>query len=304
MAFENSTIVRAINPAFKVLEAVAPRAGSVIAERMWCTVPRARRTRTAEPGRVTRLNGLAVETWGEGPLVYLMHGWGGWRNQLDPFVAPLVAQGFQVVALDAPSHGDSDPGAFGRRRGLLPEFYTALRETVEHLGKASAVVAHSLGATATALAVLDGLQVDRLALIAPMADPIPYTKEFARWLGFGERIRTGFLDRIETRIGRRMSDFNVVGRAARATDLPPALVMHDEADRDVHYADGAAIAAAWPGAELHSTVGLGHRRILRDPAVVEAVVNYLSMASTATPSVARLAMATSPSANTAIPGEP
>jgi hypothetical protein len=39
---------------------------------------------------------------------------------------------------------------------------------------------------------------------------------------------------------------------------------------------GAAIAAAWPGAELVTTEGLGHRRILRDPAVVARVTDFLA----------------------------
>jgi hypothetical protein len=36
------------------------------------------------------------------------------------------------------------------------------------------------------------------------------------------------------------------------------------------------IAAAWPGARFMKTQGLGHGRILRDPAVVEAAVAFIS----------------------------
>jgi hypothetical protein len=32
---------------------------------------------------------------------------------------------------------------------------------------------------------------------------------------------------------------------------------------------------AWPGAELLSVAGLGHRRLLRDPEVVRAVVAHV-----------------------------
>jgi pimeloyl-ACP methyl ester carboxylesterase len=54
-----------------------------------------------------------------------------------------------------------------------------------------------------------------------------------------------------------------------------ALVIHDRGDRDVPFAQGAAIAAAWPGARLHAVEGLGHYRVLRDPAVIEAAVAFL-----------------------------
>jgi hypothetical protein len=61
-----------------------------------------------------------------------------------------------------------------------------------------------------------------------------------------------------------------------ARDLPlTALVIHDREDVEVPWREGAAIAAAWPGAELLTTQGLGHRRILRDPAVVARVSTFL-----------------------------
>ena len=50
---------------------------------------------------------------------------------------------------------------------------------------------------------------------------------------------------------------------------PPLLVVHDKDDRETAWQDGADIASRWPHAELHTTTGLGHVRILRDSAVVE-----------------------------------
>ena len=37
-----------------------------------------------------------------------------------------------------------------------------------------------------------------------------------------------------------------------------------------------ALAAAWPEGELLTTGGLGHHRLLRDPEVVRAVVDYVT----------------------------
>jgi pimeloyl-ACP methyl ester carboxylesterase len=56
----------------------------------------------------------------------------------------------------------------------------------------------------------------------------------------------------------------------------PALVIHDADDASVPWQQGEMIAAAWPGARLMKTQGLGHGRILRDPAVVEAAVAFIS----------------------------
>lgn len=84
-----------------------------------------------------------------------------------------------------------------------------------------------------------------------------------------------------------MGTHKVVSRAGApvdAFDVPrlgaelwlPLLVVHDRDDDEVAWSDGAAIARAWPAAELVTTRGLGHRRILRDPAVVARVTAFLA----------------------------
>jgi pimeloyl-ACP methyl ester carboxylesterase len=282
MAFEKSTIVRSMSILFSVLEKIAPRPGAVLAERLWCAIPKSARPVAADPGErfTVRVNdtNVVAEAWGQGPAVYLMHGWGGNRRQLDGFVAPLVASGYRVISFDAPSHGESGPGAFGPRRGLLTEFSDTLAATVAVAGPAHGVIGHSLGGAAAALAILDGLPVERAVFISAMADPSPYTVEFAQWLGFGERIRLGFLRRLENRVGRPFSDFDVLSRVreTEVTPLPPLLVVHDRKDREVYYRDAQELEMAWPGADLVTTVGLGHRRILSDPAVIDRVVRVLA----------------------------
>jgi pimeloyl-ACP methyl ester carboxylesterase len=274
---QKSTIVRS----FSLLERFAPGLGARSAEALWFRIPptRGRRDRLAPPGRpfqVPVLGGLvAGETWGQGPPVYLVHGWGGWRGQLDALVAPLTAAGYQVVAFDAPSHGDSEPGPEGPGRSSVLELAAAVAAVAAAHGPATAVVAHSLGATATALAMRDGLTADRAVFVSPMADPLPYTRAFAARLGFGERVRTRMVGRIERRVAMPMSAFAVPAVAAQVA-TPPLLLVHDRQDSETGWSDSAAIARAWPQARLVTTSGLGHRRILRDPAVVAEIADFVA----------------------------
>jgi pimeloyl-ACP methyl ester carboxylesterase len=279
-AIQKSTIVRS----FGLLERFAPDLGARWAESLWFRIPptRGRRDRLAPPGRpfqVPVLGGMvAGETWGEGPAVYLVHGWGGWRGQLDALVAPVTAAGYRVVAFDAPSHGDSHPGPEGPGRSSVLEFAAALSAVAAAHGPAAAVVAHSLGATATAFAMRDGLAPDRAVFMSPMADPLPYTRAFAARLGFGERVRTRMVGRIERRVAMPMSAFGVPAVAGQVA-TPPLLLVHDRLDSETGWSDSAAIARAWPAARLVTTSGLGHRRILRDPAVVAEVAGFLTAAA-------------------------
>jgi pimeloyl-ACP methyl ester carboxylesterase len=287
----NDRFFRAPQPvrlAFHFLDFAAPAIGARWAERIWFRLPRstpqsalARLAPTGDPGRpfTLRVDGIDIAggTWGgKGrPVVYLLHGWAGYRGQLEPFVSGLVNRGFRVVAFDAPSHGASAPGAFGPRSSSIPEFAAALNAVVAEHGPAAGIVAHSVGSVATAIALCDGMRAGRVVMIAPMASPGSYARYFARVLGFGDRTLRRLIGRVERRIGAPMHHFDVpeIGRAVK---MPPTLIVHDRADRSIPVTDGMAIAEAWPTARLLVTSGLGHRRLLREPEVVKAVVDFVA----------------------------
>jgi pimeloyl-ACP methyl ester carboxylesterase len=214
---------------------------------------------------------IASWSWGEGPAVYLVHGWAGRGGQLGAFAPPLVEAGFTVVTFDAPGHGASSGG-----RTSLLEFARTLRALVGHLGPAAGVVAHSLGAAATARALGDGLQVGCAVFIAPPADPGDWSRRFADRLGISPEVLSAMQARSERRLGALWSDLNVP-RLGAASGVP-LLVIHDGEDEEVPRSNGAAIADAWPNARLVTTKGLGHHRILRDPSVVRQAVAFVSAA--------------------------
>jgi pimeloyl-ACP methyl ester carboxylesterase len=296
-AHRKSTIVRirlalaarSVLVAFWVLERCAPALGARWAERLWFTIPRAHPGRPGATGRdggarfEVAVDGRPVvgRVWGDGEPVYLLHGWGGSGGQLGALVAPLLRAGYRVVAFDAPSHGESAPGPGGPRGSTLLEFAEALRVVVDRYGPARAVVAHSLGCSAVAAALRDGLAADRVVFLAPMADPGPYTHQFARRLGFGERVRARMVERIERRVGVPMSHFDLPAMARQMTP-PPLLVVHDRDDREIGWSGGRDLSRAWPAARLLTTSGLGHRRILRDRQVVAQVVGFVRAGREAT----------------------
>ncbi len=217
-------------------------------------------------------NGLSVvaHSWGpeQAPRVVLLHGWGGRGTQLQGFIQPLLDAGFQVAALDAPAHGLSA----GRHSSLL-HFAAALQQLEQELGRIEAVLAHSLGGAATLLALSRGLQLRRAVLVAPPADLVRYSKVFARLLGLKESLRLRLQQRFEHRVGVRWDDLNSIKLAGQ--QQIPGLIIHDRDDTDTYWQQSARIAAEWPGAALHITEGLGHRRILKDAAVIQRSVDFL-----------------------------
>ncbi len=211
---------------------------------------------------------LAVWKWGQGPAILLVHGWGSRGARLASFIPPLTEAGFSVVTFDAPGHGAS-----AGKLSSLPQFIAAIEAVARRFGPIEAVVAHSMGGAATTLAMGRGLPIGRAVFLAPAADPAGYSERFAEIVGLAPALLDRMKAKIEQRFGSKWEEFDVIAAARKMT--APLLVFHDPEDRDVAWTDGAAIVAAWPGAEHVSTQGLGHRRIVHDPTVVARAVAFL-----------------------------
>jgi len=272
-----------VRSTYRGLELVAPGVAAGALERRWFRLPAPPPAPTGP--RTPRGSAFEVRTqgatvrgwrWGDGPAVYLVHGWGGRHQQLAGFVAPLVGSGFSVVGFDAPSHGDSDPGPSGPGSSNAVEFGRALDAVMARHGRAHAIVTHSMGGLSALLTLAHGwLDAGRVAMVAPMLDLEHHLDLMQRSLGFGARTRARLLVRARSRVGLAVEELRF-DRLARQIDRPDLLVVHDRADREAPY-DGVRTALpSWPGAELVSTSGLGHRRILRDPGVIDAVVRFVA----------------------------
>lgn len=283
MSRENSTNVRSqtlapapLRAAFALLGRLAPGAAGAMAERLFLTPPRHAvppREREALAGAVpfeVRLGRIGLRAWrlGEGPAVLLCHGWGGRGAQILSLGQPLREAGFSLVTYDAPAHGRS-----GGRLASVPVFAEAIAAVAEQSG-ARAAVAHSMGGAALALAILRGLPVDAGVVVGTPRSPWPFFRAFGEVMGLPPGVRDAARTRLERRVGFTADAFDLPRMAAAAPPVP-LLVVHDRGDAEVPFADGADIAAAWPGARLMATEGLGHRRILRDPAVARATASFV-----------------------------
>ena len=285
---QKSTIVRAsIRAGMAIAERAAPALGARLVHRSWFRVPLRAPGRPdgggstieellGSPFEVT-LHGRAVRgwTWGAGPVVYLVHGWGGSLEQMSPLVTPLTRQGLQVVAFDGLSHGRSDPGAHGPRSSDAVELGRSLDAVAARFGPARAVVAHSLGGLATLLALRDGwLGTERLVLVAPVSGVPDVLRRLRAQLGFGRRVERRVAALAQRRTGYAVDDLELMG-LAHAIERPQLLVVHDLLDREAPHAASVQLVSGWEGAQLYSTAGLGHRRILADAAVGGAIARFV-----------------------------
>ncbi|MEZ4320632.1 MAG: alpha/beta fold hydrolase [Myxococcota bacterium] len=269
-----STIVRSIQSGLRLVNVVSPATAARTASWLFFRSPP--RQPLTEPqaaclaqGRAERLDTasgpVAVWRFGSGPRVVLQHGWGGWGAQLHAFVQPLVELGHEVVVLDAPGHGQS-PGS----QSSFPAMADAL-EAVADGGHIELLIAHSLGCCGAILAVERGLSVGAFVGIAGPAHPLDW---FDAWMGAVVDDAAIELEkaRLERLNGWALDDIDTAMLASRRTE--PMLWVHDTADREVAFEGGSEVVARWPGARMHATTGLGHRRILENPDIVDTVLAF------------------------------
>ncbi len=209
------------------------------------------------------------------PLVLLVHGWGGHAGQLLALADAVAAAGLRPVLLELPAHGRS-AGTMSNS----PQFARAIAYAGARLAADGhalrAAVAHSLGANALGLAAAQGLAVERLVLLAPPASPREYTRYFAHTFGLSEATRSAMQRRFEAREGVLMQQLEPAAVGPRIAQ--PTLIVHDRDDRVNRFADAEAYRDAIAHAQLVATEGLGHRRILKDEAVVHQVARFVSRA--------------------------
>ena len=201
-------------------------------------------------------------------MVILVHGWGARAGRFTEMATALLARGFRVVLFDAPAHGASEG-----RQASLPQFARAIRDVVSVFEPPYAMVGHSLGGAAVSLAMKHGLKPARAVLLAPPSDVYLFSHAFAEHLRIPERARSLMRRNLENRLQISWDQLHIPTLARGMS--APVLIIHDRNDREVPYAHGSAIAEAWPGAELFTTNGLGHRAILRDREVVRRTVEFL-----------------------------
>lgn len=206
---------------------------------------------------------------GAGPTLLLAHGWGGNAAQFSAWIKALLGAGFCVLAYDAPGHGESE-GTFSS----APASAAALKVLAEWFAKPlSGIIAHSLGAIATTLALAEGIQSQQVFFLAPtcfvMDDLVSASRQHGLRPEQEEALVRHFTDNFS-------ADLTVLSALQRITSPPPLTIFHDRADASVPFAEAEQVQAHWPGARLIEVPRVGHTRILLSKTIIQQTLICLT----------------------------
>jgi len=227
-----------------------------------------------ETGWVQSYYFAANESSPQKGIVVVVHGWSSAAVFMTAVVEPLQHAGFGVVLMDLPAHGAS-----AGRVTNLPECAEALIAVAQRFGPVDALLAHSFGGAVCALATEGGpplnrrLEVKRVILVASPNELTSVTAGFASALSLSEASQRFFEDRLANVLGRPLQSLN--GNDMFSASGVPLTVLHCRTDREVPFEQGERYKMLGHQAQFIELLGVGHRRLLYNPDVIDHVVSAM-----------------------------
>tara|TARA_Y100000590_G_scaffold281237_1_gene316009 strand:+ start:43783 stop:44706 length:924 start_codon:yes stop_codon:yes gene_type:complete len=204
--------------------------------------------------------------------VLLVHGWEGAASDFSHFFEPLVQNGYEVVAIDLPGHGNSPKS---RLNAIMAG--EIIRELEINNGPYSAIVAHSFGAFSTGYALSKFKELENIPFVS-VGSPNKLTsilKNFSSLIGFNKLQSDYLFSKIEKDLNIRINEFEQ-GKFLKVHN-GPVLVVHDKLDKQVPFKVVNEIKGETIYPKFLLTEGLGHNRILRDRETIGEVLKFLNL---------------------------
>ncbi len=205
---------------------------------------------------------------GTKPTILLAHGWESnsyrWKNM----VYELHKKGHNVIALDAPAHGNSGCRFFN---AIL---YAEFINVVANRFQPEIIIGHSVGGMSTAF-FQHKYQLDSVKKLVLLGAPSEFTdvlKRYTDMLGYNQRITKQLILNIIERFGDKPENFSTARYLESINS--EGLIIHDELDGIIPYSDALLIKNSFKNSKLITTKGLGHS--LNDPSVSNHIYEFIA----------------------------
>ncbi len=268
---------------FKAIELVSPAKAAEAAFELFCT-PYSRQRNYAVPVVFEQaeklsfiiqnhtINGFRWKPAAfNGCKILICHGFDSNSYRFERYIHPLLNNGFEVLAFDAPAHGVSS----GKTINALI-YSEVILEIISAFGPVAGIIAHSFGGIAAALAIekSENNTVKKLVLVAPATETIRSLNDFCRYLHISDKLKEG-LERLIVQIGGQPASWFSVARIIRSVTIP-VLWIHDKKDQVTPYEDMEFLTKLHlPQVKFTITEGLGHS-LYRDDNVAEEIIAFIS----------------------------
>jgi pimeloyl-ACP methyl ester carboxylesterase len=202
----------------------------------------------------------------------ILHGFGSAAHKFEDYALLLIEKGFEVLAFDAPAHGDSE----GDTTNAI-EYSEMIKQVLEQFGPIDNFIAHSFGGISLSLA-LEQVKHDamtKIVFIAPATETTTAVDGAFKMLKLkNETVRNEFEKIIFEYSGKKTEWFSI--RRAMHNIKASVLWIHDEEDDITPWEDAEKVKEDnHPNIKFVTTKGLGHRKIYHDADIKSTVIKFL-----------------------------
>ncbi|MGB0167503.1 MAG: alpha/beta fold hydrolase [Luteibaculum sp.] len=209
--------------------------------------------------------------WNEGKdkkRLLFMHGWASRASHFTAFIKEAVDKDFEVVAIDAPGHGNSE----GRLTDVV-QFAQAIIDLEQQIGQFKGALGHSMGGTALLYAMSRGLHIPQLTLMAVPAIEEEILEVYSSKMNLSKKGVRYMLKNIEEKFGAPFEKYTAQ-YLAQSLSFHQAQLVYDENDREVSPKNGEVLQKFISNATFLKVSSAGHAKMLADPELAKQAIAF------------------------------
>lgn len=220
--------------------------------------------------QVTFKSQRKARTWGEGPVIWVLHGWESRGSTFYKLIPLLLEKGYRVVAWDGPAHGDSP----GKVSNVVDHPRALSIDMNENLfAEPQAMIGHSFGGAAFAVFSKIHKMPPKTVIVSAPTRIKGVFDRFFNMIQLGEKSQQYFISQSEEKTGYNLSEISLVDNDF--SQLGDTLIIHDIGDDVIPYDDFVALKDKWQSGQFITTDNLGHRLTIKDQKILNTIVEFI-----------------------------
>jgi predicted alpha/beta hydrolase family esterase len=189
---------------------------------------------------------------GNGQTILLVHGWESNSARWKPLINHLKNYNYNIVAVDAPAHGNSGSPYFNAL--LYAEFINEVAKKMQP----TSIIGHSVGGMASVFFQNKYrlTSIKKMVLLGSPSDFKDVLKRYTDMLGYNNRISEHLNHIIKERYGAIPEAFSTARFVETLSSQ--GLIIHDQDVPVIPFSDAVKINSHFKNSTLITTKGLGH----------------------------------------------
>ncbi len=202
-----------------------------------------------------------------GETVLMVHGWESNAHRWKGLIQKLNEEGYNVVAFDAPAHGNSSGQILN-----VPLYTQCLQKMIE-LYRPNHIIGHSVGGMTVIFHQhsYPNQEIDKLVVLAPPSELARIMKTYQGILRLSKKFMTALDEYFKNKHGFYFEEFSVTEFAKSLTQT--GLLIHDKHDDIAPYSEAVCISKNWNNVQFNSTEDFGHSLFFDE--VDDMIIHFL-----------------------------